>query len=95
MMIVRGRNGVGGPSKWGLLCKERICSPWSKFFPLRVDPNCFSEKIRPDVSSESSARQRIHMKNQALFSSKDKRKKLKCRLLQFLFGALRITVQLQ
>ena len=30
------------------------------------------------------------MKNQALFSSKDKNKKLKCRLLQFLFGALRI-----
>ena len=29
------------------------------------------------------------MKNQALFSSKDKSKKLKCRLLQFLFGALR------
>ena len=34
--------------------------------------HCFSEKIRLDVSSESSARQRIHMKNQALFSSKDK-----------------------
>ena len=34
-------------------------------------------------------RQRIHMKNQALFSSKDNRKK-KCRLLQFLFGALRV-----
>ena len=51
---------------------------------------CFSEKIRLDVSSESSARQRIHMKNQALFSLKDKSKKLKCRLLQFLFGALRI-----
>ena len=34
----------------------------------------------------------IHMKNQALFSSKDKsRPKLfKCRLLQFLFGALRV-----
>ena len=32
------------------------------------------------------------MKNQALLSSKDKRKKLKCRLLQFLFGALRVTV---
>ena len=32
---------------------------------------CFSEKIRLDGSSESSARQRIHMKNQALFSSKD------------------------
>ena len=28
-------------------------------------------------------------KNQALFSSKDKSKILKCRLLQFLFGALR------
>ena len=30
------------------------------------------------------------MKNQALFSSKGKSKKLKCRLLQFLFGALRV-----
>ena len=30
------------------------------------------------------------MKDQALFSSKDKSKKLKCRLLQFLFGALRV-----
>ena len=30
------------------------------------------------------------MKNQALFSSKDKSKKLKCRLLQFLFGALKV-----
>ena len=30
------------------------------------------------------------MKNQALFSWKDKSKKLKCRLLQFLFGPLRI-----
>ena len=30
------------------------------------------------------------MKNQALFSSKDKSKKLKCRLLQFLFGSLRV-----
>ena len=50
----------------------------------------FLEKIRLDVSSESSARQRIHMKNQALVSSKDKSKKLKCRLLQFLFEALRV-----
>ena len=33
------------------------------------------------------------MKSQALFSSKDKSKKLKCRLLQFLFGALRIKLQ--
>ena len=30
------------------------------------------------------------MKNQALFSSKDKSKKLKCRLLQFLFGPLTV-----
>ena len=30
------------------------------------------------------------MKNQALFSLKDKSKKLKCRLLQFLFGTLRV-----
>ena len=52
--------------------------------------HCFSEKISLDVSSESSARQRIHMKKQALFSSKDKSKKLKCRLLQFWFGTLRI-----
>ena len=43
----------------------------------------FSEKIRLNVSSESSARQRIHMKNQTLFSSKDISKKLKCRLLHF------------
>ena len=52
--------------------------------------HCFPEKIRLDISSESSARQRIHMKNQALFSSKDKSKKLKCHLMQFLFGALRV-----
>ena len=32
-------------------------------------------------------RQRIHMKNQALFSTKNKSKKLKYRQLQFLFGA--------
>ena len=35
-------------------------------------------------------RQRIHMKNQALFSSKDKSKKLKYLLLQFLFGYLMV-----
>ena len=32
------------------------------------------------------------MKNQALFSSKDKSKKLKCRLLQFLCGALNVNL---
>ena len=30
------------------------------------------------------------MKNQALFSSKDKSEKLKCSLLQFLFGTLKV-----
>ena len=30
------------------------------------------------------------MKHQALFLQKDKSKKIKCRLLQFLFGALRV-----
>ena len=34
------------------------------------------------------------MKNHALFSSKDKSKKLKCRLLQFLFEALRVKTKL-
>ena len=34
------------------------------------------------------------MKNQAFFLLKDKSKKLKCRLLQFLFGALRVNSQL-
>ena len=48
--------------------------------------------MRLNVSSESSARQRIHIKNQALSSSKDKGKNLKCRLLQFLFGALRVHI---
>ena len=33
------------------------------------------------------------MKHQALFSSKDKSEILKCRLLQFLFGALRVKIQ--
>ena len=32
------------------------------------------------------------MKNQALLFSKDKSKKLKCRLLQFLFGAFRVKI---
>ena len=43
-------------------------------------------------TSGSSAR---HMKNQVLFSSKDKSKKLKCRLLHFLFGALRVKLVYQ
>ena len=42
--------------------------------------NTFSwllEKIRLDISCETLARQRIHMKHQALFSLKDKSKKIK------------------
>ena len=39
--------------------------------------------------------QGIHLKNQALFSSKDKSKTLKCHLLQFLFGALRVKLSLK
>ena len=35
------------------------------------------------------------MKIQGLFSSKDKSKTIKCRLLQFLFGALRVNVKLE
>ena len=34
------------------------------------------------------------MKNQVLFSSNDKSKKLKCHLLQFLFGTLRVNPSL-
>ena len=44
--------------------------------------------MRLDVSSKSSAK--IHLKHQALFSSKVKI--LKCRLMQFLFGALRLNL---
>ena len=36
--------------------------------------HCFSDKIMLDTSCEFSAWQRIHMKHQALFSSKDKSK---------------------
>ena len=36
------------------------------------------------------ARQRIHMKNQALFSSKDKSKTIKMSSAAILFGALRV-----
>ena len=39
--------------------------------------HCFSGSIRLDISCESSARQRIHTKQQALFSMKDKSKKIK------------------
>ena len=51
-------------------------------------------QVNPLLGRESSARQRIHMKNQALFSSKDKSKKLKCCLLQFLVGALKLNTNI-
>ena len=35
------------------------------------------------------------MKNQALFPSKDKSKKLKCHLLQFLYDVLRVKTVMQ
>ena len=35
------------------------------------------------------------MKNQAIFSSKDKSKKIKYRLLQFLLGTLRVKMTLK
>ena len=37
--------------------------------------HCFSEKMRLDISCESSAGQRIHMKHQALLSVKAKSRK--------------------
>ena len=39
---------------------------------LKIVFNVFVEKIRHNVSCESSARQRIHMKHHAIFSAKDK-----------------------
>ena len=50
----------------------------------------FSERIRLDISFESSARQKIHIKHQALFSSKDKRKKIKVSSAAILLGSLRV-----
>ena len=42
------------------------------------------------MSCEASARQRIYTKHQALFYSEDRSKKIKCRLLQILYGALMV-----
>ena len=48
--------------------------------------HCFSDKIMLDISCESSAWQRIHMKDQALFSSKDKSKIIKVSSAAILLG---------
>ena len=56
----------------------------------------FTWKIKPyflNISCESPARQKIHMEHQALFSLKDKSKKIKCHLLQFFFGALKVKIK--
>ena len=53
----------------------------------------FSEKIRLDLSCESSAEQSIHMKHQALFSSKDKGKKISVVCWKFLSGKLRVNIR--
>ena len=50
--------------------------------------HCVSKKIRLDISFEFSARQRIHMKYQALFSSKDKSRKIKESSAAILLGTL-------
>ena len=47
----------------------------------------FPEKIRLDISCESSARQMIHMKHQALLSSKCKSKKIKVSSAAILTGS--------
>ena len=49
----------------------------------------FSEKTSLDISCESSAWLMIHMKCQDFFFLKNK-KKIECRLLQILLGALRV-----
>ena len=54
-----------------------------------ADDNFFSVKTSLETPCESSAWQTIHMKSQDLFSLKNK-KKLECRLLQILLGALRV-----
>ena len=55
----------------------------NKYSLNQISFNCFSEKIRFAVS---------HEKKQALFSSKNKCKELKCHLRQFLLGTLRVNI---
>ena len=48
--------------------------------------HCFSDKIVLDISCDSSAWQRIHMKHQALFFLKDKSKIIKVSSAAILLG---------
>ena len=50
----------------------------------------FLEKIILDILCEFFARQRIHMKHQTLFSSKDKSEHNKVSSAAILFGVLRV-----
>ena len=79
--------------RWAYIIQYTLFALWSLNSQYEIAWTIIFLKIRLDVSSESSARQRIHLKHQALFSSKDKSKTLKCRLLQFLFGAFRVKMQ--
>ena len=54
----------------------------------------FSEKTSLDISSESSAKQTIHMKCQDLFSLKNKKKKKKLSSVAVLIGALRVKISM-
>ena len=55
---------------------------------LEYFSRCFSKKIRLDISCESSARQRTHIKHPALFSLKDKSKKIKVLSAAILLGSI-------
>ena len=49
----------------------------SRLKQTTVNIHCFFKIIRLEISCKFSARQRIHMKYQPLFSSKDKSRKIK------------------
>ena len=50
------------------------------------------KKLRLDISCESSARQRVHMKQQVLFSVKEKSKNIKVSSAAIFLGCLRVKV---
>ena len=54
----------------------------------------FFEKMRLDILCESSVRQRIHIKHQALFSSTVKVNKIKVSSAAILFGSLRFNPEI-
>ena len=53
----------------------------------------FQRKIKLYISCESSAWQRIHMKHEALLSSKDKSKKIKVSSAAILLASLRVRIK--